>query len=119
MSASAYSLSEAYPSEAFRLTAGETVLGGLQGDTRHYFCGFCKSWLYSQPKGVTARVNVRSTMFDEPRMEPPFVEVFVNEGLPWTRTGAAHSFDTVPPIEDWLKLGEAFAERISAAALQE
>jgi hypothetical protein len=37
MSASAFSLSVAIPSEGFRVTAGEPVIGGLRGEARHHF----------------------------------------------------------------------------------
>ena len=36
MTASAYSLSVAVPSEGFAVTKGEPVIGGLHGATRHY-----------------------------------------------------------------------------------
>ena len=38
MSASAFSLSVAVPAEGFAVTAGEPVIGGLHGTTRHFFC---------------------------------------------------------------------------------
>ena len=110
MTASAFSLSEGYPSGAFRIIAGETVIGGLHGATRHFFCDYCKSWLYTEPEGVADFVNVRSTMFDAPRRAPPFVETYRSEGLPWAHTGAVHSYDKLPAMDDWPKLIGAFAE---------
>ena len=109
MTASAFSLSDGYPADAFRLTLGETVIGGMHGGTRHHHCDYCKSWLYSQPEGVEGYVNVRSTMFDEPLTQPPFVECYLSEGLPWARMHAAHSYDEFPAIDEWPKLIEEFA----------
>jgi hypothetical protein len=119
MTASAFSLSEGYQADAFRLTAGETVIGGIHGATRHYHCDYCKSWLYTEPEGVEDFVNVRSTMFDEPRPERPFVEVFKSEALPWARTGAAHSYRKLPAMDEWPALIGAFAERDRAWAKEE
>jgi hypothetical protein len=119
MTASAFSLSEGYPSSAFRLTAGKTVLGGVHGPTRHFFCDHCKSWLYTEPEGVADFVNVRSTLFDQPRTERPFVETYAREALPWVRTGAAHSFKDLPAMEEWPTLIGAFAERNRAWAKEE
>ena len=116
MTASAFSLSEGYPTAAFQVTEGEVVIGGIHGPTRHYFCDYCKSWLYTEPEGVDYFVNVRSTLFDEPRQEPPFVETYVAEGLPLARTGASHSFDKLPAMEEWPKLIAEFAGRNAPAA---
>src|SRR3546814_6643676 len=44
MTASAFSLSAAIPTQGFRVTSGEPVIGGLHGTERHYFCPFCLSW---------------------------------------------------------------------------
>jgi len=118
MTASAFSLSEGYPTGAFRVTEGEAVIGGIHGPTRHYFCDYCKSWLYTEPEGVDYFVNVRSTLFDELRREPPFVETYVGEGLPWAETGAIHSFDKLPPMDEWPKLIAEFAGQ-SAPATEE
>ena len=43
MTASAFSLSAAIPSEAFVVTEGEPVRGGLQTVMQHFFCPHCKS----------------------------------------------------------------------------
>jgi len=94
---------------AFRLTQGDVVIGGIHGPTRHYFCDHCKSWLYTEPENVPDFVNVRSTMFDEPRRGRPFVECYVSEALPWARTGAEHSYDKLPAMEEWPELIQEFA----------
>jgi hypothetical protein len=119
MTASAFSLSEGYPSSAFRLTQGEVVVGGLHGPSRHYHCDYCKSWLYTEPEGVPDYVNVRTTMFDEPRREQPFVETYRSEALPWARTGAARSYQKFPAMEEWPVLIGEFAERNRAWAKEE
>ena len=119
MTASAFSLSEGYPADAFRLTAGETVIGGIHGPSRHYHCDHCKSWLYTEPEGVEGFVNVRSTMFDEPLRERPYVEMYLNEALPWARTGAAHSYEKLPATEEWPVLIGAYAERNRAWSKEE
>ena len=102
-----------------KVAAGETVIGGIRGPTRHYHCDHCKSWLYTEPDGVEGFVNVRSTMFDEPRSEPPFVELYRSEALPWARTHASHSYDTFPPADQWPVLIQQFAGRKTAWAKEE
>jgi hypothetical protein len=114
MTASAFSLSDGYSSEAFRVTSGATVIGGIHGASRHHHCEHCKSWLYTEPEGAEGFVNVRSTMFDDPRSEAPFVEVYTGEALPWAVIGAAKSYDTLPQMEEWPQLIQAFADRRSA-----
>lgn len=119
MTASAFALTDTYPSNAFRVTDGEVVVGGIHGATRHHHCDYCKSWLYTKPEGLDGFVNVRSTMFDRPDREPPFVEIFRGEGLPWARTGAPHSYDTLPQNEEWPKLMQEFAGRAMAWGKEE
>ena len=65
MSSSAYSLSAAIPSEGFEVTQGEPVIGGLHGASRHYFCGYCMSWMFTRPEGMDWFVNLRPTMLDD------------------------------------------------------
>lgn len=119
MSASAYSLSEGYPSGAFRLTQGEPVIGGIHGATRHHHCDHCKSWIYTEPEGVADFVNVRSTMFDKVRTEPPFVETYVGEALPWASARGRHRFETFPAMDEWPQLISEFGERNAAWAKEE
>src|SRR5690242_20124365 len=52
MSASAYSLSAAIPTQGFTVIQGEPVIGGLHGPTRHFFCPHCKSWMFTKPEGL-------------------------------------------------------------------
>lgn len=104
MTSSAYSLTEIHNRDAFKLTSGEPVLGGLQQATNHYFCPRCKSWLFTHPEGEEALVNVRATMMEDANAFVPFIEFYTNEGFAWAKTGAAYSFETTPPDEQWPEL---------------
>ncbi len=104
MTSSGYSLTEIYSGDAFKTTLGEPVLGGLQQSTNHFFCPSCKSWLFTHPEGQESLVNVRATMMEDANLFVPFVEFFTNEGFAWAKTGAAHSFETTPPDEQWPEL---------------
>jgi hypothetical protein len=109
MTASAFSLSILVPATGFEVTAGEPVIGGLHGATRHFHCDHCKSWLFTRPDGMDAFVNVRATMLDEAGWYAPYVETATTEGLPWAKTGAVHSFPNIPGPEVWGPIVEAFA----------
>lgn len=119
MSASAFSLSEGYSSGAFRVTRGEPVIGGIHGATRHYHCDYCKSWLYTEPESVADLVNVRSTMFDKVRTEPPFIETHVREALPWASAHGGQRYEALPAMDEWPELIRKFAERNTAWAKEE
>jgi hypothetical protein len=110
MTGSAYSLSGGYPAAQFAVTAGETVIGGLHGDTRHHFCGHCLSWVYTVPEGFDDFVNLRITLLDVPPVEPPFLETCTADALPWALTGAAHSYEAFPPPEAFGELVAEFAK---------
>ena len=92
MSASAFSLSAAIPAEGFAVTVGEPVVGGLHGASRHFFCGWCMSWMFTRPEGMDWFVNLRPTMLDDPSWFEPLIETYVAENLPWAVTTAAHSY---------------------------
>lgn len=109
MSASAYSLTVAVPSEGFAVTRGEPVLGGLGGSTRHHFCPRCKSWMFTRPEGVEAFVNVRPTMLDDVSWFVPFLETCTSERLGWARTPARHAYTGYPPPADFERLLAEFA----------
>ena len=111
MSASAFSLSAAIPSEGFAVTAGEPVIGGLHGATRHYFCPHCMSWMFTRPEGMDWFVNLRPTMLDDPAWFEPLVETYAAEKLPWAGTAAVHSFATVPAPDAFEPLIAAYAAR--------
>ena len=110
MSSSAFSLSVAIPAEGFAVTEGEPVIGGLHGEARHYFCDYCKTWMFTRPQGVDFFVNVRTTMLDEPDRFPPFVETYTSEKLPWVTTSAARKYEKFPPMDDYPQLLNEYAE---------
>lgn len=109
MTAGAFSLSLAVPSEGFAVTEGEPVIGGLHGPSRHFYCAYCLSWMFTRPEGLDWMVNIRATMLDDHAWFVPYVELFTSEGLPWARTPAPHSFPTMPPAETFQELSEGFA----------
>jgi hypothetical protein len=111
MSSSAFSLSAAIPADGFEVTQGEPVIGGLHGATRHYFCPHCMSWMFTRPEGMDWFVNLRPTMLDDPSGFTPFIETWTSEALPWARTPAVHSFETMPQFEAFEGLTREFAER--------
>ena len=111
MSASAYSLSAAIPSDGFAVTRGSPVIGGLHGATRHYFCPHCMTWMFTRPEGIDHFVNLRPTMLDEPEGFTPFIETMTRDKLPWATTPARFSFAAFPAMEDFEELMRAFAER--------
>ncbi|MEZ5668576.1 MAG: GFA family protein [Alphaproteobacteria bacterium] len=110
MSASAYSLSAAIPAEGFSVTRGETVLGGLHGPAQHNFCPHCKSWMFTRAD-IMPFVNLRPTMLDDPAWFSPFIETWTSEKLPWASTPAVHSYEAFPPVEDYMRLIQEYAER--------
>jgi hypothetical protein len=111
MTASAFSLSIAIPSNGFEVVQGEPVIGGLHGGPRHYHCPHCKSWLFTRPEGMDHFVNLRATMLDEHSWFIPFVETCTAEALPWAKTGAAHSFTNIPEPPAFAPLVAEYAER--------
>ena len=115
MSSSAFSLSAAIPAEGFEVIAGEPVIGGLHGATRHYFCPHCLTWMFTRPEGMDWFVNLRSTMLDDTNGVAPFVETFTSEKLAWAATSAVHSYEAFPPMEAFGGLIEEFAARTASA----
>lgn len=110
MTASAFSLSALYTRDSFELLQGEPVIGGLHGATRHYFCPHCKSWLFTHIDGMDDLVNLRATMLDDAASYRPFIETCTSEMLPWAKTGALHSFEKYPPMEQFAPLLAEFSE---------
>ncbi len=111
MSASAFSLSAAIPSDAFAITQGEPVIGGLHGATRHYFCAHSKSWMFTRPEGMDWFVNLRPTMLDDCRWFTPFIETWTSEKLPWVTTPAVHRYERLPALEAYEGLIREFLEQ--------
>lgn len=110
MTASAFSLSLLVPSTGFEVVTGEPVRGGLQGIHGQFYCGHCKSWLYTRPHGMDAFVNVRATMLDDASWFVPFMETATDEALPWARTAATVSFREFPPPEAYGPIIASFAK---------
>jgi hypothetical protein len=111
MTASAFSLSVAIPSEGFSVTQGEPAIGGLHGPSRHYFCPYCMSWMFTRPEGLDQFVNVRSTMLDDPTWAAPFIETYTREKLPWANTSAVRSFEKFPAYEEYAGLIAEYARQ--------
>lgn len=109
MTSGPYSLSALYPEKQFRLLEGETILGGLKGPTRHYFCADCLSWLFTRPDGLDGMVNIRTPLFEDAASFPPFVEVYRAQGLPGSQSGAPHSFEGAPEVDAFLSLAEEYS----------
>jgi hypothetical protein len=109
MAASAFSLTVAVPSAGFDVIAGNPVVGGLHGPTRHLFCPRCMSWMFTHPEGMDEFVNLRPSILDDHSWFVPFIEVWAQERLPWASTPAVHSFATQPRFEDYAELIGQFA----------
>lgn len=116
MTGSAFSLSAAIPSEGFTVLQGELVIGGLHGPTRHFFCGWCMSWLFTRAENVDWFVNVRVTMLDDAAWFTPFIETCTDEKLPWVTTPAVHSFAGFPSFETYGELVEQYAKHVAESA---
>jgi hypothetical protein len=111
MTASAFSLSALYSVDSFKVTSGTPVVGGLHGPTRHYFCEYCMSWLFTRPEGLDEFVNVRSSLMEDARSFVPFIETYTSEKLPWAVTPAVHCFAQFPPPQDFPALLAEFREQ--------
>lgn len=112
MSSSAFSLTAIFPAAAFRVVSGTPVKGGAQGpELDHYFCPDCKTWMFTRIVGMAEIVNVRPTMFDQPKWCDPFIETMTSARLPWAKTPAAYSFEAFPQPEEFPALLEAYAKR--------
>ena len=108
MTASAFSLSIAIPEEGFAVIAGETELGGLHGEARHHFCGWCKAWMFTRLEAVGPFVNLRAPVLDDHAWFVPFVEMWTRTRLPGVETGAPRSFPEFPAMEDFPGLLAAY-----------
>jgi len=112
MSSSAFSLTAIFLADAFEVTKGDPVIGGLHGpDAHHFFCAHCMTWMFTRPAPLPHIVNVRPTMFDERAWFSPFMETFTKSKFPWVVTGAVHSFEEFPPMDAYGPLMQAFATR--------
>ncbi|MET0372823.1 MAG: GFA family protein [Rhizorhabdus sp.] len=111
MSASAFSMSIAIPVAGFAVTGGDPVIGGLHAEAQHHFCGWCMSWMFTRIEGMDDFVNLRPTILDRHSWFIPFAEFWTSEKLPWVTTGAVHSFDGLPPLDEFPTLIEQYAAR--------
>ena len=111
MSASAFSLSIGVPEDGFVVIAGEPETGGLHGEWRHFFCGSCKSWMFTRPPSGAGFVNLRASALDRHNWFVPYVEFWTSEKLGWAVTPAVHSFEEQPPMEAFPDLLAQFAAR--------
>ena len=82
MTASAFGLTDTYPAVAFKVTQGETVTGGIHRTDAASFLRLLQVLDPHRPGGLDEIVNVRSTLFDEPCKERPFVEIFTAKACP-------------------------------------
>ena len=110
MSSSAYSLSATIPSSGFFVIQGEPIIGGLHGASKHYFCPYCKSWLFTRPEGLDELVNLRPTMLENSTWFKPFFENCTSDKLPWVSIPVKYSFDKFPPLDFYEKLVREYAE---------
>jgi hypothetical protein len=116
MSASAFSLSVAVPSDGFEVLRGETTIGGLHGDqAQHHHCEWCKAWLFTRVRPDPGFVNVRPSVLDDHHWFEPFIETQTAEMLPWARTPAKHSFERFPRMDDYGRLVDEFTRSFLAA----
>jgi hypothetical protein len=113
MSASAFSLTAMIPGEAFEVTQGHPVVGGLHGpQLDHNFCPHCMTWMFTRIAGVDGFVNLRPTMLDDVSWFEPFIETCTAEKLPWAITPARHHFEGFPPMEIFASLMREFTEQL-------
>jgi hypothetical protein len=94
----------------FEVVAGEPVIGGLHGDSHHYCCPHCKSWMFTRTEGMDEFVNIRPTMLDRHEWFVPFMETWTDEKLPWATTPAVHSFGKLPDLAAFPALIQAYAQ---------
>lgn len=112
MSASAFSLTAAIPTQGFEVSRGEPVIGGLHDpELRHFFCPHCLTWMFT--RFTPEFVNVRPTLLEDVSWFSPFIETWTRARLPWARTPALHSYPEFPPMEDFGKLIAEFAQTLS------
>jgi hypothetical protein len=110
MASSAFSLTLTIPANGFSVTEGEPVTGGLHGSTHHFFCWYCKTWMFTRAEGFDDFVNLRPTMLDDHAWFAPYIEVHTRERLPWASTPARHSFETQPELSAYEGLIREYAE---------
>ncbi len=111
MTASAFNLSALYPAGNFEILDGKPVMGGLHGATRHLFCPYCLTWLFTRPEGMDEFMNIRAMLLQNAHSFRPFIETYTSEMLPWAVTPAVHSFEKFPSMKDFPALLTEFAKQ--------
>ncbi len=92
------------------MAAGRPVKGGAKGpQLDHYFCPDCMTWMFTRIVGIDRFVNVRPTLFEDPRWSLPFIETMTQAKLPWVTTPARHSFEAFPDEDSFPAQMSAFA----------
>jgi hypothetical protein len=116
MSSSAYSLTAMFLADAFAVTRGDVVVGGLhRQEAQHMFCAHCMTWMFTRPAVAPHVVNVRPTMLDDYAWFAVFVESYARTKLPWAATGAFHSFEEFPPMESYERLIQEYTHQCARA----
>ena len=116
MMASAFSLTAKAPADGFRVIAGAPVLGGLQTEIAHYYCQHCKSCLYSKLPGQEGVLNIRMALFEGLKDEAPFLDVFLDEKLPWVQPSAPRQYQHAPAPDEMPGLLRDYAKWRAAGA---
>jgi hypothetical protein len=111
MTSGAYSLSAFYPAARFELISGEPVPGAMHGPSRHMYCAYCMSWVFTRTEGTDDFVNVRSPMIDGDVFGKRFLETGIDEAFPWARLDAPYAFDGFPPRDKFPALIAAYLAR--------
>ncbi|MFQ6550013.1 GFA family protein [Aestuariibius sp. 2305UL40-4] len=115
MTASAFSLSALFLSEAMAVE-GQTVIGGLHGpEQRHHHCAHCLAWLFTRFTGMDEIVNVRASVFEDLTWFTPFLETATAEKLAWVTLPAGRSYSGFPPDSEFPELMKDYAAETSHA----
>ncbi len=111
MTASAFSLTVAVPSNGFEITKGKPIIGGLhKPQSRYYHCDWCKNWIFTQPRPDIGFTSVRAMMLDDTDWFEPYIEVWTTEKLSWVTIPAKHSFESQPKMSAYAPIIDEFAE---------
>jgi len=109
MTGGPYSLSAMVAGDAFEVTKGEPVIGGLKGDEiDHMFCPDCMSWVFTRVM-EGAFINLRSSMLDDTAGTEPFIQSYTCEKLDWVKLDTPHSYERFPEMDDYMAAVEEFA----------
>ncbi|MHB1869341.1 MAG: GFA family protein [Steroidobacteraceae bacterium] len=111
MSASAFSLSAAFPSGGFVVGSRKPVLGGLHNpEPGYYCCRQCMRWMFA--RFSPEFVNVQATLLENAAWFSPFIESWTKTPRPWARTPMTHSYAEFSAAEDYSKLTAEFVQAL-------